>query len=107
MESTMNQTESKLKEKMEEIQRLDLKLRSLLGETDQEKEAFNTELSKIQDHQRHVTGSFDALSRRLDKYKEMKRDVASRLFIFLYLYIQRKLFETKMDGVDYHENLLF
>ena len=85
MEETMNQTLSTLDEKIMEIQRLDSELDSLLAATNQENEDFDTEVSKIKKRQKKVIKSFDTLKTKLDKYNNMASDIASRLFIFLYL----------------------
>ena len=85
MEETMNKTLSTLDEKIMEIQRLDSELDSLLAATNQENEDFDTEVSKIKKRQTKVIKSFDTLKTKLDKYNNMASDIASRLFIFLYL----------------------
>ena len=85
MEETMNQTLSTLDEKIMEIQHLDSELDSLLAATNQENEDFDTEVSKIKKRQTKVIESFDTLKAKLDKYHNTRSDIASRLFIFLYL----------------------
>ena len=85
MEETMNQTLSTLDEKIMEIQRLDSELNSLLASTNQENEDFDTKVSTIKKRQNKVIKSFDTLKTKLAKYNNMASDIASRLFIFLYL----------------------
>ena len=85
MEETMNKTLSTLDEKIMEIQRLDSELESLLAATNQENKHFDAEVSNIKKRQTKVIKSFDTLKTKLDKYNNMASDIASRLFIFLYL----------------------
>ena len=87
METTMNQSLSTLDEKIKEIQRLGSELDSLLAATNHVNKLFETDVSKIKKRYAKVIESFVTLKTKLDKYNNTKSDIASRLFIFLYLYI--------------------
>ena len=77
MEANMTRIVSTLTEKIQKIKRLDSKLNELLKETDSEKKS-NAKLLEIQRNQEKVMDSFKTLKTRLDNYKKMTEDIASR-----------------------------
>ena len=77
MEANMTRSVSTLTEKIQKIKRLDSKLNELLKETDSEKKS-NAKLLEIQRNQEKVMDSFKTLKTKLDNYKQMAEDIASK-----------------------------
>ena len=81
MEENMTRSVSTLTEKIQKIQRLDSKLNELLKETNSEKKS-KAKLSEIHRNQAKVMRSFNAIETKLDNYKKMAKNIASKAIHF-------------------------